>query len=767
MADTLTKLGDKAKSYWDQLKSLPPDEGEAQALKYKQANVDTLTAKPVPAPERDTTGTGVGGTAQPYGSKPGEKRLDWAMKPIVAPANTPSYDLGGDVPEDQLAMVHKDEKVLTPEEAEKYRAEHGEGAPADFGGRVIPNPKGLKPILDTDITPRADEPTQDAKMSIDNASLKPPTGDTSNAPLKEAEPTDASTQAKPYSQVIEDKAKEKAAEQVAKPGAQASTSEVPNQIAEQPAEEKAKPTLGQNLAQDWLKKIGASPAPTTTQESTETQIQPRAGLKPIVPQEMGQAKAGGPLGTSQPTSETPREQRDLAGMEHKAKLADYDKQIQAAMNDATPEGREKALLLQQAKENYVKSTPWGSEGNHPGVLGRLGHAAEMVASRAPGLAPIVATLPGSEGYRAAEGRATAAEIPQAEQAVTAREAEENKVEKAGQVPATDAQVKDYQQRIANSGLSSPALATYGKAPTGSTVAELDKRFDEATKLRGMNQKDADTQVAQQSREDAATERKYEHEQTRQDRMAKAYYTYTDKTGTHVTTGDKLDELPEDAQLLPVKDIGSLLGEGRAMNAVQDSLNELHKDLDEHPEVFNNAAARGIVQTTTEQMNRVAATMLIAGTGGAIPLPSGMGDMINTALQNSALDDKTAKAVKDYIADYKAAKDKAMTIQMMMQNGKMGRGGQQAFESIVNQLPGGSTPDNATALRQMSALQRTSSTLANKYPEEYGDYKKTKPYEAKNAPAPTGATGEVVVDGKIVGHVITGADGKQKYQALQQ
>jgi len=30
-------------------------------------------------------------------------------------------------------------------------ADEGQGAPADFGGRVLPNPTGIKPTLDTDI----------------------------------------------------------------------------------------------------------------------------------------------------------------------------------------------------------------------------------------------------------------------------------------------------------------------------------------------------------------------------------------------------------------------------------------------------------------------------------------------------------------------------------------------------------------------------------------------------------------------------------------
>lgn len=523
-------------------------------------------------------------------------------------------------------------------------------------------------------------------------------------------------------------------------------------------------------------------------DSTQTQVAPN---KIVIPQESHQDTAGGALIPGAPTSETPSQRRDFGGMEHKAKLAQYDQQIQAARDSGDETAADKLAL---AKIEYQKSTPWGTEGNHPGILGKIGHIAAGVGNIAGNIvAPsTMALIPGTALNRelrekqqfgriaidtendAREAQANAKEgatpswkevtggllNPKTGQYEQAFYNEKNPTQQvlAGQLPpkasaekttpATEAQLSDYKQRIANSGLTGKALDVYGNAPVGSTAAELDKRFDEATKLRGMDQKDAETKVMNQARTDAAAEHKREHEETRNDRLAKATYTYTDKAGvTHVTTGDKLDEVPEDAQLLPVKDLSALVSEGRSMNAVQDSLNELHKDLHDHPEVFDNTAARTIVQTTTEQMNRVAATMLIAGTGGSVPLPSGLGDMINTGLQNRTLDAKTAKAVKEYIADYKAMKDKAMVIQMAMQNGKMGRGGQQAFESIVNQIPGGSTPDSATALRQMGALQRTATGLMGKYPDQYADYTKSKPYAQHSADSSAGyQVGQQVVQG---------------------
>ena len=42
------------------------------------------------------------------------------------------------------------------------------GAPVDFAGPVLPNPKNLKPVLDTDIKRPTDEPTPGAKMTFGN-----------------------------------------------------------------------------------------------------------------------------------------------------------------------------------------------------------------------------------------------------------------------------------------------------------------------------------------------------------------------------------------------------------------------------------------------------------------------------------------------------------------------------------------------------------------------------------------------------------------------
>lgn len=206
-----------------------------------------------------------------------------------------------------------------------------------------------------------------------------------------------------------------------------------------------------------------------------------------------------------------------------------------------------------------------------------------------------------------------------------------------------------------------------------------------------------------------------------------YYKYADESGTHLVRGG---QVPDGVDAVPVgtdKEAGSLITEARTANIIQRSLNQISQDVNEHPELFDNTTARNIMATTLEQIDRTSAGMLVAGTGGEIPLPSGLGDMINTQLQNRALDAKTATALKNYIADYKSMKDKVMSMQMAMQNGKMGRANAQAFKAIADQIPNGATADSATARRQVDNLQATQAELMKNYPEKYGDYTKEKPY----------------------------------------
>jgi hypothetical protein len=121
-------------------------------------------------------------------------------------------------------------------------------------------------------------------------------------------------------------------------------------------------------------------------------------------------------------------------MDHKAKLKDYDTRIQAALDEGTADGQEKADRLQLAKQQYEKSTPWGSATNHPGVLGKLGHIGENIASHLPIVGNVMRSIPGTTANRAIEHAGTVAQTAKDTELATAREAEEGKADKTALAP---------------------------------------------------------------------------------------------------------------------------------------------------------------------------------------------------------------------------------------------------------------------------------------------------------------------------------------------
>jgi hypothetical protein len=469
---------------------------------------------------------------------------------------------------------------------------------------------------------------------------------------------------------------------------------------------------------------------------------------------------------------------------YKAKLASYDARIQDA-RDVGDETLADKLAL--AKNSLVQNTPWGSAASsHPGWGGKLLHGLARTGEVAsdifsPGLLQAVPGTPENRAARMAQGYQRIAMDTEAQKNEAEANAANNKevakptykeatqgglvdplhpelgpqqayvnekdptdIKYSGKMPvkaevekdkpATDAQNADYKQRIANSGLTGNALSVYGTAPAGATPAELDKRFDEATKLRGMNQKDAETKIVDQARKDAAAEAKFQHDRTFTEKQKGQYYTYKDEQGkTQTVTGDKVPDGVETTPIGSAKDFATYMREAETGNIVQQSLNRIHEDVDKHPEIFDNAAARGILGNAVEDINRSSIGILVAGTGGSIPLPAGMGAAFTTALQNHTLDKNTADALKTYISDYKSMKDKVIIMQMEAQGGKIGRGNALAFKAIADQIPNGDTPNSTQAHRLLDNMQQMQSDLMQRYPDERGDYKKEQPYTSSAAP----------------------------------
>lgn len=162
---------------------------------------------------------------------------------------------------------------------------------------------------------------------------------------------------------------------------------------------------------------------------------------------------------------------------------------------------------------------------------------------------------------------------------------------------------------------------------------------------------------------------------------KSYFYMKDGVPT-LAKGKEIPNL-DSVETEEIKDPTALINKGRAENAATLSFNQIAKNVHEHPEIFDNGVARNVLLAATDDMD-IQAGALVGGAGGSVHVPKAFTDAITTALQNHSLDQKTADAVKQYVADYKSMKDKAMVIQMGLQNGKMGRATAAAFQAVIDQ-----------------------------------------------------------------------------------
>lgn len=230
-------------------------------------------------------------------------------------------------------------------------------------------------------------------------------------------------------------------------------------------------------------------------------------------------------------------------------------------------------------------------------------------------------------------------------------------------------------------------------------------------------------------------------QTKEDiKDANTYYRWTDPKSGKIVTGKGKDR-PQGVTADPIgsdKEYAQHRREANAANIVQDSINRVAEDVDKNPEIFDNAGARAVLATATDDRQAQGMGILVMGTGGHISMPSGSSKIIDTMLENNAVPQNLRRALKDYIADYWALKDKAVVQQMEMQGGKIGRGSQAVFESIIAQIPAGGTADSTMARRQISNLQQTQDRLNS----QYADDGKAKPYQMKQGGGgdPTGGLG---------------------------
>lgn len=417
MPDLLKKYGDKATTLAGQGSALAtPLTGEAQSIKDKSDMLDEYkqgTAEHVPLdatkPVAPTAGVDkLNPAPQQYGTQGQEKRIDVTnmMKPLGRFAN------GTDsVPETGPYILEKGEKVVPTEE-------NPEAQDIVLGAKQYENPKGLNPIP-TDDTEGMFKPDvkmlhkeEKEKSHEEPAKLSGNHMDTSNpAPAqiipKEAglgkvaipgETTSAHDTGAPTPDptgvvqkqrdlVQKDKAEAAGKGDLVGLGTALLHERELNKTAPVQAvmDEAARAAVVDPATQ------GGAPAPTAQGEAPA----PAAPAAPVTgPKPLGQPAAQ-PQEVLNKIPGTPETHETTPQDAYKTKIAGYDQGIQQALDagDAV-----KANQLKVAKLNLEKMNPYGSEGNHPGVLGKIEHGLATAGNIAGGtFAPaLMEQIPGSK-----------------------------------------------------------------------------------------------------------------------------------------------------------------------------------------------------------------------------------------------------------------------------------------------------------------------------------------------------------------------------------
>lgn len=385
VAGALSKLGSNVAT---------APEGEAAGIKAVSDNVNQYAEDrnralgiPKEEPKPDTTvypqdRINVG---RHYGDRPGEKRIsDQELKEMTHPlGQIPVYDDGGDVDvndgKHQLAIVEEGERVLTPEQNAAYKA--AQGLPVESRKQ----PAGITPIM-------------------------PKVG-----PLGTAYPQSSGDTEQPNSDHVA----------------------LIKQDKEDAAQKGDLVGMGNAILAD--KHVVQPEMPKIANPGMPRIIPAESPLGSALPTYGGPGKAPA-AGELIPTGEANKD-------EHKFKVASYDQQIQNALDKAAetnnPAFAEQADRLRIAKAQYLKNTPWGSESNHPGILGKIGHVAAGIGNIAGDIvAPeTMALIPGTQLYKQRQNAGYAKMLSEDEEANLKNQTEKNKAASAGvgKTPRTDIQ----------------------------------------------------------------------------------------------------------------------------------------------------------------------------------------------------------------------------------------------------------------------------------------------------------------------------------------
>jgi hypothetical protein len=218
------------------------------------------------------------------------------------------------------------------------------------------------------------------------------------------------------------------------------------------------------------------------------------------------------------------------------------------------------------------------------------------------------------------------------------------------------------------------------------------------------------------------------EATNKDNLRKAdqAYEYVDDDGKlQWAMGNKV---PKDAEgVVKIQNLQLRQNSAKNMNLVQDSFNDLaNTDL----KIFDDARTRAVITTALDPAKAQTAGLLVAGTGGSLTLPSGSGKIIDQFLENNAIPKQYERQAKDFLVHYYAFKDKLSTLQMSIQNDRLGRTMAPIIDAMYGQMPGPNTADSGMAGEQLKVLQKFITHAKDNYPDSYGSYQKSPDWTSK-------------------------------------
>jgi hypothetical protein len=391
--------------------------GSRERTRETNAVLNTVYPRNESSPESPYTPAAVDKVNPAAKTHPEEKRIDPRelqnmSKPL---GSVPVYDDGGTVPTDddrlkEAAQRQAEDEVMNNVPLRGHE-QNARDAGQDAKLRRYPQPQsGIARVSDDTDNPSSGDASKTdqltgANMSTKNAPLTPPTMNEQNAEPSMEQPM-----------MSEASAKTPLGPKVAAPQGTGM-----RQFPGTPGEEGRPGALQVAPEGEDTKHPAEVPAPddamaTVQQDKLAAMKKGTAGLtdlgtaliheKALMPKYTGKGADEVPQG--EPI--VPEDKKAFPALQHKElqnQLKDYDRRIQAAMNQGTPEGDREAESLQLAKSHLEKVNPYGSDANHPGFLGKLGHVAARVGEGAldayAGPTATATLIPGSpEGRKVRE-----------------------------------------------------------------------------------------------------------------------------------------------------------------------------------------------------------------------------------------------------------------------------------------------------------------------------------------------------------------------------